>query len=64
MAKKLLLLGLLALTDAASISYPARSNLDFNFNNFGFKVRTTVNKPTLCFTMPGEGPSRGLLRAL
>ena len=38
MAKKLLLLGLLALTDAASISYPARSNLDFNFNNFGFKV--------------------------
>ena len=50
MAKKLLLLGLLALTDAASISYPARSNLDFNFNNFGFKVRA-VNKPTLCFKM-------------
>ena len=59
MAKKLLLLGLLALTDAASISYPARSNLDFNFNNFGFKVRA-VNKPTLCFIMPGEGPYKGL----
>ena len=55
MAKKLLLLGLLALTDAASISYPARSNLDFNFNNFGFKVRA-VNKPTLCFIIPGKGP--------
>ena len=59
MAKKLLLLGLLALTDAASISYPARSNLDFNFNNFGFKVRA-VNKHTLCFIMPGEGPYKGL----
>ena len=60
MAKKLLLLGLLALTDAASISYPARSNLDFNFNNFGFKVRT-VNKQKIMFhnawRRPLQGPS-------
>ena len=34
---KLLLLGVLALAEAASISYPARPELDVNFNNFGFK---------------------------
>ena len=38
MAGKMLLLACLALAEAASISYPARSSLDFNFDQFGVKV--------------------------
>ena len=39
----LLLAAVLALTDAASITYPTRSNLDVNFNNFGFKFGAKFN---------------------
>ena len=36
--KTVLLLAFLALAEAASISYPSRSNLDVNFSQFGFKL--------------------------